>query len=272
MIMTPMVTQWPAVKFEDGTSRKTDESLVSEEPLQININGRAFSITMRTPGDDQALVKGLLLTEGVVNLAGLQMNPDIINHKGYAEANVTVPEVYLCQDLLEKRSLIANAACGVCGKQEIADLRLDQPKLENNRRLQASIIPQLGHDMRTRQHGFDATGGCHAAAAYEADGTFITLFEDVGRHNAVDKVIGQLVSQGQLDKASVLQVSGRVSFEIVSKALAAGIPFLCAVSAPSSLAVQMAEKSGITLVGFCRDNRFTVYSNPQHIVFENEGS
>jgi FdhD protein len=267
-----MVTQWQAVKVENGISTKTNESLVNEEPLQISINGKAFSITMRTPGDDQALVKGLLLTEGVVNLAGLQMDPEIVSHQGYTEAKVTVPEIYLCQDLLEKRSLIANAACGVCGKQDVDDLRLDQAPLENKSRLNASLIPRLGNEMRQRQHGFEATGGCHAAAAYEADGTFITQFEDVGRHNAVDKVIGQLVSLGQLDKAAVLQVSGRVSFEIVSKALAAGIPFLCAVSAPSSLAVQMADNAGITLLAFCRDSRFTVYSNPQHIEFDHEES
>lgn len=263
-----MVTQRQALRVKDGIAQAVDDSLVVEEPLQIRINGRPFSITMRTPGNDEALVRGLLFTEGVVDLHGLGEKIQLEQREGYTDATITVPEIYLCQDLLEKRSLVANAACGFCGKTEMADLRMQQDGVKTTERLSAAVIPRLSQEMRARQSNFEATGGCHAAAAFAIDGTFLVQFEDVGRHNAVDKVIGHLVADGLLRKASVLQVSGRLSFEIVSKAAAAGIPFLCAVSAPSSLAVEWAEQAGIALVAFCRDNRFTVYTHPGHINFE----
>ena len=267
MIIEPMVAQRQALRVKDGIPQDVNDSLVVEEPLQIRINGRPFSITMRTPGADEALVRGLLFTEGIVDLQGLGAKVTLEQRDGYTDAAIEVPEIYLCEDLLEKRALVANAACGFCGKTEIADLRMQQEKIKPQERLSASVIPRLGLEMRARQSGFEATGGCHAAAAFTVDGTFLTQFEDVGRHNAVDQVIGHLVADRLLQKAAVLQVSGRISFEIVSKAAAAGIPFLCAVSAPSSLAVQWAGQAGITLVAFCRDNRFTVYTNPHQIIF-----
>ncbi|MEX0324955.1 MAG: formate dehydrogenase accessory sulfurtransferase FdhD [Puniceicoccaceae bacterium] len=262
-----MVTQGQAVQVKEGIRRDVEDSLVVEEPLQIRINGRPFSITMRTPGADADLVRGLLYAEGIVDLQGLGQEVVLTRKEGYMDASIEVPEIFLCQDRMEKRSLIANAACGFCGKTEIADLRLQQPRLQPRQPLAAGIIPGLGQEMRSRQTGFEATGGCHAAAAFSIEGKFLALYEDIGRHNAVDKVIGHLIGEGLLDVASVLQVSGRISFEIVSKAAAAGIPFLCAVSAPSSLAVQWAHEAGITLLAFCRENRFTVYANKENIDF-----
>lgn len=256
-----------AVRAEHGVPRPVTDALVVEEPLQININGKPFSVTMRTPGHDAQLVKGLLLTEGIVDLDGLGIDVPLTPHEGYTVAELTVPEIYLCENLHEKRSLIANASCGFCGKREIGDLNLAPRALDGQGTLDARLIPQLVTAMRTRQGGFEVTGGCHAAAAFAIDGTHLAQYEDIGRHNAVDKVIGHLVTEKQLGQAAILQVSGRVSFEIVSKAAVAGIPFLCAVSAPSSLAVDLATQAGITLIGFSREERFTVYSHPQAIQF-----
>jgi FdhD protein len=209
----------------------------------------------------------LLFTEGVVNLHGLGEGIRFVEADGYTEARVDVPPVYLCENLLERRSLLSNAACGVCGKRDMDALRLDRPALEPGQRAAAGVIPSLAGEMRSRQASFLKTGGSHAAAAFTVEGEFLVQFEDVGRHNAVDKVIGQLIIGGVLARAGILMVSGRVSFEIVSKARAAGIRVLCAVSAPSSMAVEWAEKSGVALVAFCRDDRYTIYTHAEHLEF-----
>lgn len=258
----------PAIRAEHGIPQSVKDTLVCEEPLQININGKPFSVTMRTPGHDAELVKGLLLTEGIVDLNGLGMDVPRARHNGFTVAELSIPAIYLCANLHEKRSLIANASCGFCGKREITDLDLVQPRLTLRRRIDADLIPRLVTAMHTRQQGFAATGGCHAAAAFDIEGTHLAQYEDIGRHNAVDKVIGHLVTQHLLGKAAILQVSGRVSFEIVSKAAVAGLQFLCAVSAPSSLAVDLAAQAGITLIGFSREDRFTIYSHPEAVDFK----
>jgi FdhD protein len=255
----------PALCLKNGVPSDVRDQLVVEEPLQICINGAPFSITMRTPGADEYLVKGLLLAEGVAQPEGLEGAVEIEQLDGYTEARITIPEVFLCKDLLDKRSLIANASCGFCGKREIADIGISQGPIKPGNKLDPAIIPALQQQMRERQTGFDATGGCHAAAAFTIDGEWIAQFEDIGRHNAVDKLVGYLAVHRQIGEAAILFVSGRVSFEIVSKAIAAKFPFICAVSAASSLAVDTANRLGMTLIGFCRDERLTVYSNPQHI-------
>ena len=261
----PPIKKQQAVRYQEERPNPIEDALIIEEPLQININGRPFSITMRTPGADDALVKGLLFTEGVVKLEGLEDAVEITQREGYTEANVTVPEIFLCENLLEKRSLIANASCGFCGKKEIEDIAIKMNQLVTPKPLPAELIAPMQEKMRQQQAAFAATGGCHAAGIFSLLGELETLHEDVGRHNAVDKVIGDLVIKKSINDSHVLFVSGRVSFEIVSKAYAAGIPFLCAVSSPSSLAVEMATHLGITLVAFCRENRFTVYSNSHTI-------
>lgn len=253
-----------AMLLENGLPSDVSDQLVVEEPLQISINGKPFSITMRTPGADEYLVKGLLLAEGVVRPEGLSAPVELEQLAGYTEARIAIPEVFLCRDLLEKRSLVATASCGFCGKREVADIGIDHPPLQPSHQLDPAIVPDLARQMRDRQSGFDASGGCHAAAAFTIDGKWIAQFEDIGRHNAVDKVVGFLADEDRIGEASILFVSGRVSFEIVSKAIAAEIPFICAVSAASSLAVETAERLGMTLIAFCREKRMTVYSNFKH--------
>ena len=260
--------QFDGVRFDGSESEKVHDWLSVEEPIQININGKPFTITMRTPGDDPFLVKGLLFTEGVVTPGG--MGYEFESHEdpknpGNTIAEIQVPPIFVCDQLLEKRSLLSNASCGICGKRELDDIRFDGEPLQPERALDASRLPAMAERMRTDQSSFDHTGGCHAAALFTNEGKFLVLFEDVGRHNAVDKAIGFLLDQKQLAAADVLFVSGRISFEIVSKAFRAGIPYLAAVSAPSSLAVQMAEQCGMSVLGFCRGQRATVYSNPENL-------
>jgi len=257
--------QFDGVRFDGGEVAGVRDWLSVEKPLQININGKPFTITMRTPGDDPFLVKGLLFTEGVVTPEGLSYRYD--SHEdpknpGNTIAEIHVSPMFVCDQLLEKRSLLSNASCGICGKRELDDIRLDGDPLQVKQELDMSRLPAMAEKMRADQSSFDQTGGCHAAAVFTRGGEILALFEDVGRHNAVDKSIGYLLDQKQIPVAEVLFVSGRISFEIVSKAFRAGIPFLAAVSAPSSLAVQMAEQCGMSVLGFCRGERATVYSNP----------
>jgi FdhD protein len=254
---------------KDGTRTETVHDWLSvEAPLQININRRPFTITMRTPGDDACLVKGLLFTEGVVRPEGLAFTFDAHDdprNPVNTIAEVSVPEVYLCDQLLEKRSLLSNSSCGICGKRELEDIALDGTPLVPRRPFPLGRLPEMAEAMRARQTFFTDTGGCHAAAAFTGEGRLLALFEDVGRHNAVDKVIGRLITDEALPSAELIFVSGRVSFEIVSKAFRGGIPIVAGVSAPSSLAVQMAQQCGMTVLGFCRGDRATAYSNPANV-------
>ncbi len=260
-----MVTPERAIRHDKLGQQAVEVVLADEEPLQICINGRPFSITMRTPGHDVELVKGLLFGEGVVDPAGLEAEIRLEQLDGYTQAEIEIPEIYLCRDLLERRSLIANTSCGFCGKREMRDIRWTNQELEPRGPVDASLIPKLGEILQSDQTVFAQTGGSHAAAAFTRGGELLAQFEDVGRHNAVDKVVGRLIARDQLAEADILYVSGRISFEIVSKAAAAGIPVLCAVSAPSSLAVRMAREAGMTLIAFCRGDRFTVYTHPQNL-------
>jgi FdhD protein len=260
--------QFDGVRYDGGDAEGVRDWLSVEEPLQININGKPFTITMRTPGDDPFLVKGLLFTEGVVMPDGLgyefESHEDPKN-PGNTIAAIQVPPMFVCDQLLEKRSLLSNASCGICGKRELDDIRLDGEALQPERTLDTSLLPDMADRMRADQSSFNQTGGCHAAAIFTNEGDLLALFEDVGRHNAVDKSIGYLLEKKQIAVADLLFVSGRISFEIVSKAFRAGIPYLAAVSAPSSLAVQMAEQCGMSVLGFCRGKRATVYSNQGNV-------
>ena len=268
LTLSQNIMEHHAVRVDESSQIEVSESLLVEEPLQISINGKPFTVTMRTPGDDEALIKGLLFTEGVVRVDGLSQPITFNKRDGYTEANVTVPPLYLCENLLHKRTLAANASCGVCGKQDIKDLSRELPAISDPVCIDPSVLHHMLEEMRSRQWAFEATGGSHAASAWDSVSSLISQHEDIGRHNAVDKVIGDLVSQGILGNASLLFVSGRISFEIVTKTHAAGIPILCAVSAPSSLAVKLAVQAGITLIAFCRNKRFTVYANPERVTLD----
>lgn len=258
-----------AVRYIEGQPLQTSEVLAAEEALQIKINGKPYTITMRSPGQDKILAAGLLFTERVVT-----EKTDIISISEVAApsgehtliVDVQVKEEALTGKNLFNRSIASSASCGVCGKIELCDLVTPEHPLNNTKKLNIERIPGLLQKMQAEQSTFEKTGGSHAAAVFSIDGTLLSVKEDIGRHNAVDKVIGDLFLKKQLGKASILFISGRVSYEIVAKCAGADIPFLLAVSAPSSLAVDFCRRKGITLIGFCRENRATVYATEENVI------
>lgn len=258
-----------AVKYIGGHARETSETVVAEEALQIKVNGKSYTITMRTPGHDKVLAAGLLFTERVISgeedIIRISEIPDASGSHTLI-ADVLVKEEVLTGKNLFNRSIASSASCGVCGKIELCDLVTPEQPLNNNRRLSIQLIPDLLRQMQDQQFTFEKTGGSHAACAFSIDGTLLSVKEDIGRHNAVDKVIGDLLMRDVLHSASILFISGRISYEIVAKCAVARIPFLLAVSAPSSLAVDFCRRKGITLIGFCRENRATVYACEENIL------
>ncbi len=250
-------------KFNGEWFKEVDDFLTVESALQIRLNGQSFTITMRTPGHDTELTRGLLFTEDV---APENSNPQI-TLKRDDKNEVTVACCHLKEVLENKsaRSILSSSSCGLCGKVELSELELEGIQLTPSAPLDVNLIPDMFRQMHEYQENFKKSGGCHAAAAFDIQGNLINSFEDIGRHNAVDKVIGGLLLTNKLTEAECLLVSGRVSYEIVAKAAKASIPYLIAVSAPSSLSVEMAGKAGMTLIAFCRDGRATVYSHVQHV-------
>lgn len=249
-----------AIKFIDGNPLATQELLAEEHALQIVIDHEPFSITMCSPASTKELAVGLLFTEGIIQHAA-----DVI---AVSEADGLVDLTLKNYESVQqsKRSLMANASCGVCGKVELNDMFLKESVvLPSVRKLSVTLIPSLLQIMQQHQSAFEKTGGTHSAALFTIEGKLLSVHEDIGRHNAVDKVIGELLLKNELEFAEMLVVSGRVSYEIVTKCVRANIPFLLAVSAPSSMAAKLCEENGITLIAFCRENRATVYSHPQAI-------
>lgn len=251
----------PIRRFEDGGFQPHQDLVTVEEPLQILLGDRDLAITMRTPGHDNDLVAGFLLSEGLI-----RRPEDIVSvvpgDRGTIRVNlVTEAEI---DETRFARNFYVSSSCGVCGKASIEGLKmLGCAKLPHEApRVSPALISSLPDKMRAAQRAFDHTGGLHAAALFDAaSGDLILLREDVGRHNALDKVIGAALSRRLLPlDRSVLALSGRVSFELVQKALMAGIPVVAAVGAPSSLAVETARRFGMTLIGFMREQRFNVYS------------
>jgi FdhD protein len=263
-------TRCPSViRYENGAVTTAPDDLAPEEPLEIRVRGRAVSVTMRTPGHDDELAAGFLLTEGVIRRREdvLRVEPCGRNEEGNLLNVVLAPEVPVDFQRLT-RHVFASSSCGLCGKATVESVRSQFPRVESDVTVDAATLVRLPDAMREAQSSFDQTGGVHAAALFDADGALLVLREDVGRHNAVDKVLGHALMDGRmpLDR-HVLLVSGRSSFEIMQKALAGGVPVVAAVSAPSSLAVEFARESGQTLVGFLRAGRMNVYSNPERIRF-----
>jgi FdhD protein len=259
----------PALRVVRGVAAPTAERVVVEAPLQVSINGRAFAVTMRTPGADRELVRGHLLTEDILgpDATEYEFDEPVRDAEGRVrEMNVRIPAVYLCEGVFDRRRLLTAAACGMCGQREWQELPDELAPLQRPRVIDATALARMFAAMRARQTVFDATGGCHAAAACAADGTLLCLYEDVGRHNAVDKVVGRMALLGRLPlDRTILMVSGRSSFEIMQKAAVAGVPIVCAVSAPSSLAADFAAQTGQTLVGFLRGDRMNVYAHGHRI-------
>ncbi|GAB3860449.1 formate dehydrogenase accessory sulfurtransferase FdhD [Nocardioides maradonensis] len=256
----------PVVRITPNGQVRRPDSLAVEEPLEIRVDGSAYSITMRTPGADVDLAHGFLSAEGVIS--GPE---DVVLAKHCTDSDLNVLEVTLragvCRPV-ERRNLPITSACGVCGKESIADVeqkaRWPLPPVEPM--VDAEMISSLPDRLRAEQRVFDRTGGLHAAGLFTASGELLVLREDVGRHNAVDKAIGWALREGRLPLSSaILMVSGRASFELVQKAVLAGIPMLVAVSAPSSLAVDLAADSGLTLAGFVRNGSMNLYSHPERV-------
>lgn len=257
------------VRWHSGSDfQSTVDAVATEEPLEIQVETRPISVTMRTPGHDEELAAGFLLSEGVIE-SREQINairPYPRNPHGNA-VNVFLADGVTIDLARLTRHVFASSSCGLCGKASIQAVHRQFQPLQSDLQLTASQLPSLGTQMRAAQKAFDETGGLHAAALFDETGALSVLREDVGRHNAMDKVLGHALLQGWLPlNRHIAFVSGRASFELVQKVLAARIPILCAVSAPSSLAIDLARASKLTLVGFVRDGRFNVYSGTHRIV------
>jgi len=252
-----------------ASAESADDELAQEEPLEIRVRGRAVSVTMRTPGHDEELAAGFLATEGMIKRREdvLRVEPCGRNEAGNLVNVQLAPDVAVDFDKLT-RHVFASSSCGLCGKATIDAVRGQFPPITSELVVDAKTLLSLPEKMRQTQSTFDRTGGLHAAAIFSATGELIVLREDVGRHNALDKVIGYGLLNGLLPYDNhILLVSGRTSFEIIQKALAARVPIIAAVSAPSSLAADFARNSGQTLVGFLRGDRMNVYANEQRIRF-----
>lgn len=249
----------PIQKVDLGGSHAAQDLVAVEEPLEILLNHRNIAITMRTPGNDEELAAGFLFGEGILRDRASVRGVTVV---GPNRVNVEVPEQDADFDNLA-RNFYISSSCGVCGKASIQSVEaMDCSPLPRHQLMIArDLVPKLPEILRTRQAVFDRTGGLHAAALFDSDGTMLEVREDVGRHNAVDKLTGAAFLAGETPlNDRILMVSGRASFELVQKALMAGIPMMAAVGAPSSLAVELALRFGMTLAGFVRDQRFNVYS------------
>jgi len=253
--------RWERVERQDpadGPSAVVHrEAVAVEGPLEVRINGEPFSVTMSSPGQDAILGRGLLFSEGVVGdrewyPVALAVGTCALSSR---VVELTVPESAIRRPQRERR-LAATSSCGLCGAGSLEGLDAGLDRRVSPAPIDPAAVPAWFATMRAHQGAFEDAGGTHAAAAFDARGDCLAIHEDIGRHNAVDKVIGALLRAGRLDAAQVLTVSGRVSFEITAKALRAGIPTLAAVSAPSSLAVDLARRSGMALLAFCREQGY----------------
>ena len=243
-----------------------------EEPLEIRLDGHSFVVTMRTPGADPDLASGFLLSEQIVRDAG-----DIADIR-HCTLDDNILYVTLTGDgarrgaeaMNGRRHVTATSACGVCGRRSIDDLMTGARKVQSTMTVSRQVIEGLPAALRAAQRAFDQTGGLHAAGLFDADGGLIRIAEDVGRHNAVDKVLGAELRTGRLPLSDrILFVSGRTSFEIIQKAVMAGVAVVAAVSAPSSLAIELAREANVTLLGFVRGAAFNIYATPKRIALEN---
>jgi len=259
---------YEALKTTPLHAQKVMDDLVVEAGLQININHEAYTVVMRTPGNDYSLIRGLLYAEDIYKgKDALHMTITEEPH-GAAVAEVTIAPAQLGNGYLNKRSLLSVSSCGICGKQSLDSLEAKGRPLQRELNFSMAQLKALYGEMKLGQTLFSQTGGSHATAAFDTHGKLLSLHEDIGRHNALDKVVGDLLHQGKLKEAACILVSGRVSYEIVSKAFIAKIPIIMAVSACSSLAVDFAKEFGICLIGFSRDDKATIYANPGYITYE----
>jgi FdhD protein len=261
-------------RVNGGRASEGSDVAATEEPLEVRLHGRPFAVLMRTPGQDRELAAGFLLSEGVVRTAADLGAVEHCRHPDHPGVHNIVDAWLLGEaaasvdaHLDERRRVLTTSACGLCGRTTIDSLRVRAATLEPGTRFTREIVASLPDRLRSHQGVFDETGGLHAAALFTADGRCEIAAEDVGRHNAVDKAIGAMLLADRLPLAAcALVVSGRASYEIVQKAWLGGVGLVCAVSAPSSLAIDLAAEAGITLLGFVRDGSFNVYAHPDRIV------
>ncbi|HWR94873.1 MAG TPA: formate dehydrogenase accessory sulfurtransferase FdhD [Flavobacterium sp.] len=258
---------YKGIFYNDKKFSSVEDFLVVEVALSIAVNDIPFTVTMQTPGNEIELARGLLYTEKIYQ--NLDINP-IVLITGYTEdgfinsLNFIIDPQFILKDFAGNRNVISSSSCGVCGRTELDEL--DETHINNSKLLYPSTIEMMFDKVSDNQKAFQQSGGTHAAGAFTVDGELLNIQEDIGRHNAVDKVIGYLIQNNIIHKVDCLTVSGRISYEIVSKAKEAGIKFLASVSAPSTLAVDTAQKAGITLMAFCRKNKLTIYSNSNQVI------
>ncbi|GAA1898985.1 formate dehydrogenase accessory sulfurtransferase FdhD [Streptomyces durmitorensis] len=268
------------IRIRDGAVTERPDTLVAEEPLEIRLNGKPLAITMRTPGDDFALAAGFLVSEGVLGSADELQS--IVYCAGatadgsntYNVVDVKTAPGLVLPDINLERNVYTTSSCGLCGKASLDAVRTTARWAIDDTdggstppvRLGTELLACLPDRLRAAQRVFDRTGGLHGAALFSEDGELLDIREDVGRHNAVDKLVGRALQDGRLPLSrAVLLVSGRASFELAQKAVMAGIPVLAAVSAPSSLAVDLAAETGLTLVGFLRGSSMNVYAGEHRV-------
>ena len=244
----------------------TSDEIVVEAPLQININNESYTVIMRTPGNDKDLVLGLLYAEDIYKKP-IPIPFEIIEEKFNISSviNVTIESDSLGKGYLNKRTLLSVSSCGICGKKELDHIKVNGEKIGKKVHFSPESLLNMFTLLQEHQETFKKTGGSHAAGIFNSQFKLLTIREDIGRHNAVDKCIGSLLQINILKNASYLLVSGRVSYEIVSKAFLAKIPVILAVSACSSMAIDFAKEFGICLIGFTRQNKMTVYANPSFL-------
>jgi len=269
-----LIARTSVLKLGPNGVRRAPDRLAVEEPLELRVDGKALAVTMRTPGHDVELAHGFLLTEGVIGAV-----PDVSSARYCDSVDDDGKNTYNVLDVAlapgvpppdpgVERNFYTTSSCGVCGKASLDAVRLKtrfSPAADPTV-VPYSVLTALPDRLRTAQRVFESTGGLHAAGLFTADGTLLVVREDVGRHNAVDKVLGWALLQGRIPAAGcVLMVSGRASFELTQKAVMAGVPMLAAVSAPSSLAVDLAAEAGVTLVGFLRGASANVYTGAERI-------
>jgi FdhD protein len=265
------VRREPLLRFQSGAAMPREDHVVVEEPLEIRMGGQTLAVTMRTPGHDFELAAGWLVSEGIVHrpeeIVRIEHCREVRSPE--EEGNVVIVRATApAASVLDraKRMLLTSSSCGLCGKGSIEAIHGRFPPVASKARVSPAVLTALPPALSRAQAAFGLTGGLHAAGVFELSGKLLAAREDVGRHNAVDKVIGLLFREGRLPLSeSILLVSGRASFEIVQKAVAAGIPIVAAISAPSSLAIDLARASGVALAGFLREDGFNLYSGEDRL-------
>jgi FdhD protein len=271
--MSAALRSFSVVRVHGGARAIESDVAAAEEPLELRLHGQPFAVSMRTPGAARELAAGFLLAERVIT------NADALGTIAHctdpaADHPENVVDVTLVEGSAEaigrllagRRQVTTNSSCGMCGRRTIESLASAVAPLDASWSVPASTIAALPARLRARQAVFDETGGLHAAGLFSRDGRLIDVAEDVGRHNAVDKIVGRMLMRKALQLSDhLLCVSGRTSFEIVQKAIFAGIPLVAAVSAPSSLAIELAQEYGVTLIGFIRGDRFNIYAHGERV-------